>query len=284
MFRIPVKTLSRKPFMLMLQDDSGVLAPVRLDPALASSQNAVIVLDEYNDTCWAWVGRNVSMPTRMHTLRMAKSVQKSGHKIKETNIGMASSRLVEMNEKDEGDPEVASNIAAFRTAITRRWRFDDEFLAYDESKTAGYAPEKVQLRDSHATVTAQAAPVEVRPKPRPMTSAPPPPPPMSRTPAARPVTPAAKPFVKPTTSAAGSVSAEKKVAFLLYSAVKNSDLVYTERFHRDGKMGVKIEAPGVLVIEALVDGENLVVSPTDFGGSEEAKRIKADYEAWLSSL
>lgn len=278
MFRIPVKTLSRKPFMLMLQDDSGVLAPVKLDPALASSQNAVIVLDEYSDTCWAWVGRNVSMPTRMHALRMAKSVQKSGHKIRETNIGMASSRLVEMNEKDEGDPEVASNIAAFRTAITRRWRFDDEFLAYDESKTAGYAPEKVQLRDTHPTAVAETRPVEVKPKPKPMTSAPPPPPPAPRA-------PAAKPVVRPlATATAASVSAEKKVAFLLYSAVKNSDLIYTERFHRDGKMGVKIEAPGVLVIEALVDGENLLVSPTDFGGSEEAKRIKADYEAWLSSL
>ncbi|MHA1814303.1 MAG: hypothetical protein ACTSYX_12815, partial [Candidatus Thorarchaeota archaeon] len=84
-----MKTLSRKPFLLMLRDDSGELTEVKLDRALVTSDNALIVLDEYNDTCWVWIGKNVNMPTRMHTLRMARSIQKSGHKVGVTTIGMA---------------------------------------------------------------------------------------------------------------------------------------------------------------------------------------------------
>ena len=84
----------------MLRDDSGELTEVKLDPALVTSDNALIVLDEYNDTCWVWIGKNVNMPTRMHTLRMARSIQKSGHKVGVTTIGMATSRLVEMMEHE----------------------------------------------------------------------------------------------------------------------------------------------------------------------------------------
>ena len=109
----------------MLKDDSGELSHIKLDPGLVNSENAIIVLDEINDTCWVWIGRNVNMPTRMHALRMGKSVQKSGYKIGVTTIGMASARLVEMLKKDDSDHEVASNIAEFKATISGRWSFED---------------------------------------------------------------------------------------------------------------------------------------------------------------
>ncbi|MHA2353505.1 MAG: hypothetical protein ACXABX_10340 [Candidatus Thorarchaeota archaeon] len=136
-YLIPMKTLSRKPFMLMLRDDSGEISTVKLDAALVNSDNALIVLDEYNDTCWAWVGRNVNMPTRMHALRIARGLQKSGHKVGITTIGMASSRFVEMMEKDDSDQDVANSIAEFRGVLEGRWAFDDGVLAFKgEAKTA----------------------------------------------------------------------------------------------------------------------------------------------------
>ena len=98
-----MKTLSRKQFMVMLKDDSGEVNAVKLDSNLVNSDNAIIVLDEYNDTCWVWVGRNVSMPTRMHALRIARGLQKSGFQVGTTTIGMASKRFVEMMEKDDSD-------------------------------------------------------------------------------------------------------------------------------------------------------------------------------------
>jgi hypothetical protein len=61
-------------------------------------------------------------------------------------------------------------------------------------------------------------------------------------------------------------------------------LVYTERFERDGKMGVKIEAPGVMVIEAVQEGDDLLIDPADFGGTDEASQIKSDYETWVGKL
>ena len=208
----------------------------------------------------------------MHALRMGKSVQKSGYKIGVTTIGLAASRLVEMLEKDDSDNEVASNIAEFKAAIAGRWKFEDEVLAFDALKAP--APEP-----------APAAPSEVAPE-----AAPPPepsPPTVTATtvePEAAVFTPIAKPVgVEPTPFPEGSL-AEKKAAFLLYSTVSNSDLVYTERFERDGKPGLKIEAPGIMVLEMVMEGDDLKIEPANFGDSEGAAKIKSDYESWLGRI
>ena len=269
---IPKKPLSRKPFMLMLQDDSGEVEPVQLDVSLVASDNAVIVLDEYNDTCWVFVGRGVKMPTRMHALRIGKSVAKAGYKIGITNIGMASTNYVEMLEKDDGDPEVAGAIDRFREAITKKWRFEDQFLAFD----ASLGPPVSEARPSTPVREAQPS----APEPEPVVEA---------TPFAAPAptvtakTVSVEPEPAPVVSAPTG-TAEQKTAFLIYSAVSNVDLVYTERFERDGKMGVKIEAPGVMVIEAVQEGDDLHIDPADFGGSDEASQIKSDYESWVGKL
>ena len=83
---------------------------------------------------------------------------------------------------------------------------------------------------------------------------------------------------------AASGIAEKKAAFLLYSAVKNSDLIYTEKIERDGQMGMKIEAPGTMVIEVLMSGDSISVTPSEFGDTEGAKKIKSEFETWLGKL
>ncbi|MHA1248040.1 MAG: hypothetical protein ACTSPE_11990 [Candidatus Thorarchaeota archaeon] len=272
-----MKTLSRKPFLLMLRDDSGELTEVKLDPALVTSDNALIVLDEYNDTCWVWIGKNVNMPTRMHTLRMARSIQKSGHKVGVTTIGMATSRLVEMMEKDSSDPEVAANIEQFKDLLASDWKFEDEVLAYDEALASHYEAAPPRVRDTAVSPPPRLAEFQT---PRPT----PPPRPTPRE-VAPPTPPEPRSGPRTTTNAApaGGLS-EHKAAYLLYSAVKNADLVYTERFERDGKTGIKIEAPGIMIIEAVMDGDELRISPPEFGDSEAAKKIKADYETWAQRL
>ncbi|MFX0106681.1 MAG: hypothetical protein ACFE7R_00175 [Candidatus Hodarchaeota archaeon] len=235
---------------------------MKLDPSLVASDLAVIVLDEYNDTCWVFVGRAVSMPTRMHALRIGKSVQKAGYKIGITNIGMASSNLVEMLEKDDSDPEVASMIAKFKETITKKWKFEDTYLAYDAkfgpAETPGFKPmeepavEAAPAEPDVPTVTAETVVED------PEVSA-------------------------PRITEPGEI-VEKKTAYLIYSAVRNAELVYTERFERDGKLGVKIEAPGVMVIEAVQIGNDLKIDPADFGSSDAAKKIKSDYESWLGRI
>ncbi|MEM4735938.1 MAG: hypothetical protein QXS20_09515 [Candidatus Thorarchaeota archaeon] len=270
MWIIPVRTLSRKPFVLMLQDDAGEIRPVRLDIDLANSSNALIVLDEYNDTCWAWIGRDVSMPTKMHALRIAKSIQKSGHRVGDTTIGMATSKIIEVIERDESDPEMAANIAAFRKALSRKWRYEDSVLAYDEEAASEKEPEAPHIRES----APRTETTHVRPET-----------PVRHVSSATTAQPrSTTPSVPRATKTEAMPDVEKKMAFLLYSAVKNSDLVYTERFTRDGKMGIKIEAPGAMVIEATVEGSDVVVSPSNFGDSEQAKRVRTDYENWLARL
>ncbi|MHA2208094.1 MAG: hypothetical protein ACXABV_02890 [Candidatus Thorarchaeota archaeon] len=238
---------------------------MKLDVSLVSSDAAVIVLDEYNDTCWVCVGRAVKMPTRMHALRIGKSVAKAGYKIGITNIGMASANYIEMLEKDDGDPEVAGAIERFREAITKKWQFEDQFLAFEAEPGPPIAsearprpaPEPEPSPAAPATPTITATTVTAEPEPEPV----------------------AAPVV-----AAPTGAAEQKTAFLIYSAVRNADLVYTERFERDGKMGVKIEAPGVMVIEAVQEGDDLLIDPADFGDSDEASQIKSDYESWVGKL
>jgi hypothetical protein len=254
----------------MLLDNSGEIKAVKFDPNLATSDNALIVLDEYNDMCWVWIGRNVGMPTRMHAIRMGKSVQKSGHKVGNTTVGMALSHIVEMNEKNDSDPEVAASMSNFRNAMKSRWSYEDEVLAFDESRMpTGSAP---MARRSEASPTLTAETVAPPPRPQPTRPSPPP----------------SRPATAPTVSRPQSTlqkldrNVEQKLAFLLLSTVKHADIVYTEKFTRDGKPGIKIEAPGVVVFEALIDGSTIRVTPPDFGGSEAAARIKAEYESLTS--
>ncbi|MCF2136644.1 MAG: hypothetical protein K9W43_05310 [Candidatus Thorarchaeota archaeon] len=256
----------------MLQDDAGVLSEVRLDSSLVNSDTAVILLDEYNDTCWVWVGKNVNMPTRMHTLRMARAVQKSGHQVGVTTIGRSTSKFVEMMEKDAGDPEVAANINTFKEILSKPWKFEDEVLAYDEALAAQYEAAPVKIRDT--AVSSAPSPPPAKTKSAPATRPPPPPPPPKTAPAAK----------ARTAPAPSGGLAEHKIAYLLYAVVKNSDLVYTERFTRGGKLGIKIESPGTMVIEALLDGDELRINPPEFGDNADAKKIKTDYESWTAKL
>ncbi|KXH76825.1 MAG: hypothetical protein AM326_06500 [Candidatus Thorarchaeota archaeon SMTZ-45] len=270
-----MKTLSRKPFLLMLKDESGEVNAVKLDPDLVNSDNAIIVLDEVNDACWAWVGRNVSMPTRMHALRIARGLQKSGYQVGITTIGLAASRFVEMMEKDDSNQEVADNIVEFRSVLEGRWSFDDGVLAYKgEPKTtepiAG-APKKKILPEPEPTRPT------LKPTPEPIVEVPKPKPEPTPTVIAETVEDAPPP--------APSVSlAEKKMAYLMLSVTRNSDLVYTERFERGGKSGLKIESPGVMVLEAVLDGNELTITPGDFGDSDIARKIKSEYEGLASKL
>jgi hypothetical protein len=252
----------------MLKDDSGEVTPVKLDPNLVTSENAVMVLDEYNDTTWVFIGRNVNMPTRMHALRMGKSLQKSGYKIGDTTIGMASENLIEMLEKDDDDPEVAGNINNFKEVLNKRWSFEDNFLAYTSGGAPVAAP--TPTPEPVSTPTPEPAPPVTEPAPVETT-----------TPTPTPAVAKPEPVIVATTVGG---AAEKKTAYLLLSAVKNANLIYAERFERGGKSGIKLEAPGVMVIEAIQDGDNLHIEPSDFGTSDEASKIKADYETWLGKI
>jgi hypothetical protein len=264
-----MKTLSRKPFMLMLSDDSGELSPVQLDVGLVNADHALIVLDEYNDTCWVWIGRNVSMPTRMHALRMARGIHKSGYKIGVTTIGLASEKLVEMMEKDNSDSDVASAIASFRSIIDYKWSFDDKVLAYKKDVALGSsepiagAPAKQREPEPEPTLrahTVREAPVQQKYTPPKAITAPP-------------STP--EPIV---------TVADKKAGYLMMAIIKNSDIVYTEKIERSGTSGMKVEVPGVMVIEVLLKGHEISITPGDFGGSEAAMKIKSDFTKMVKTL
>ena len=254
-----MKQLSRKPFMLMLKDDSGEVKPVPLDLSHVNSDNALIVLDEYNDTCWVWVGRGVSMPTRMHTLRMGRGIQKSGYKVGVTTIGLASGKIVEMMEKDDTDSEVASAILAFKDVLNATWSFDDKVLAF----------KKVKIQPDEPIAGAPTKKYVPEPEPEPSIVAE-----TIREAPARPVAPPASPTSAVTPA---MTLAEKKAAYLMMSIMKHAEIVYTEKIQKAGSEGFKIEVPGVLVIEAMMQGNDLSISPGDFGGSETAQKIKSEF-------
>ncbi len=262
-----MKTLSRKPFMLMLSDDSGEVSPVRLDVGLVNADHALIVLDEFNDTCWVWIGRHVSMPTRMHALRMARGIQKSGFKIGVTTIGLASGKLIEMMEKDDTDPEVASTIMSFKNILDYRWSFDDKFLAYKKDTAAAptepIAGAPIKRREPEPILTAET----IRDEPVGQRYTPP------------------KTAPAPLSTPEPAVTlADKKAGYLMMATIKNSEIVYTEKIERDGTPGMKIEVPGVMVIEVLLKDREISITPGDFGGSEAALKIKSDFTKMIKTL
>jgi hypothetical protein len=282
--KIELKPLSRKPFVLMLKDDSGELAHVKLDPGLVNSQNAIIVLDEINDTCWVWIGRDVNMPTRMHALRMSKSVQKSGYSVGATTIGMSIDRMVEMMEKDDSDPDVATSIAGFRDLVARKWSFDDGVLAFDPSQAKAYEarpPDIVEASAASSAHVSHAAPkvetgtIATAPRKGPTTVE-----------LVAETVESEEPEKKPAqlTVTSPGLTAEKKAAFLLYSAIKGADIVYVEKFERNGVNGIRVEAPGVMVVEALLKGNDITITPAEFGETEQAEEIKKTYESWIKRI
>jgi len=261
-----MKQMSRKAFMLMLQDDSGEVSPIRLDVGQINSDKAIIVLDEYNDTCWVWIGRSVNMPTRMHALRMARGIQKSGFKIGVTTIGLASSKIVEMMEKDDTDPDIASAIVSFKGVLDTQWSFDDKFLAFKKEAGVAASPEPIAGAPKKKTI----------PEPEPTLKA--------ETVYEEPAREAAAAPTPPPTPKKLITMADKKVAYLMLAVSNNADIFYTERFERGGESGLKIEVPGVMVLEALIKGTQLNISPGDFGGSEEALKIKSAFTEMVKGL
>ncbi len=261
-----MKQLSRKAFMLMLKDESGEVSAIPLDVGHINSDNAIIVLDEYNDTCWVWIGRSVNMPTRMHAIRIARGIHKSGFKIGVTTIGLATSKFIEMMEKDDTDPDIASSIATFKSILDANWSFDDKVLAFKKEAGAvsspdpiAGAPTKKMIPEPEPTIRAET----IRDEP---VSAPVPPP------------------TSPSTPSPLITMAEQKAAYLMLAISNNSDIFYTEKFEKSGNIGLKIEVPGVMVIEAVMKGNQLSIAPGDFGGSHEALKIKADFTAMLKKI
>ncbi len=263
-----MKQLSRKAFMLMLRDDSGEVSSLPLDVGHINSDNAIIVLDEYNDTCWVWIGRSVNMPTRMHALRMARGIQKSGFKIGVTTIGLAASKIIEMMEKDDTDPDIASSIAAFKSILDAKWSFDDKVLAFKKESGAVASPDPIAGAPTKKTLP--------KPVPEPTIHA--------ETVYEEPAREAAPPPTPPSTPAPLITMADKKAAYLMLAISNNSDIFYTEKFEKGGNTGLKIEVPGVMVIEAVMKGNQLSIAPGDFGGSHEALKIKADFTAMLKKI
>ncbi|TFH08759.1 MAG: hypothetical protein E4H14_05830 [Candidatus Thorarchaeota archaeon] len=259
-----MKQMSRKAFMLMLKDDSGEVSPIRLDVGQVNSDNALIVLDEYNDTCWVWIGRSVNMPTRMHAIRMARSIQRSGFKVGVATIGLASTKIVEMMEKDDTDPDIASAIVSFRSVLDDKWSFDDKVLAF--KKDVGVMTSAKPMAGAPTTKTLPE---------RELTS---------ETVYEKPAREVARPAAPPPTPKKIITLADRKIAYLMLAISNNSDIFYTEKFERAGDTGLKIEVPGVMVLEAIMRGTQLSISPSDFGGSEEALKIKSDFTEMVKDL
>lgn len=280
----PVKTLSRTPFVLMLKDESGEITPVKLNPVHVNSDNALIVLDEYSDICWVWIGRDVSMPTRMHTLRMGRSIKRSGYKIGATTIGLAVSDFIEMREKNDNNPEVAANIEDFKNAISGSWSYEDKFLAYKEDYQVGSsddaAIQKPAVPEPPSAMEPEEVPIPSEPEKKPL-----PPEPTTPSPVASP-----SPTVEPPPEEEDfereeeqvtKLSGEQKAAYLLYSVVKHSELVYAERMDNRDKNGLKVESPGELVLTIWIEDDEIQIEPSDFGDSDISKDVKEEYENWV---
>jgi hypothetical protein len=199
---------------------------------------------------------------------MARGIQKSGFKIGVTTIGLASSKLVEMMEKDDTDPDIASAIVSFKGVLDDKWSFDDKVLAFKGDAGSGTSMEPIAGAPTKSAIKDVEPELEIK----------------AETVHEVPVKEVVPPPTPPTTPKKQVTLADKKVAYLMLAVSNNADIFYTEKFERGAETGLKIEVPGVMVLEALVKGNQLSISPGDFGGSEDALRIKADFTEMVKNL
>ncbi|GAH16491.1 unnamed protein product, partial [marine sediment metagenome] len=194
-----------------------------------------------------------------------RSIQKSGFKIGVTTIGLAASKLIEMMEKDDTDPDIASSIATFKSILDVNWSFDDKVLAFKKESGAVATTEPIAGAPTKKTIP--------EPEPEPTIHA-----------EIIPEEPVSAPAPPPSPPKALITMADQKAAYLLLAISNNSDIFYTEKFEKGGNTGLKIEVPGVMVIEAIMKGNQLSISPGDFGGSHEALKIKADFTSMVKKI
>ena len=120
----------------MLHSDSGTTTPVKFDPNFITSDRCVIVLDEPNDTCWVWLGKDAGMVNRRTTLRLARSLKRLGYPMKGGNICVGLKKLVEIDERMD-DEETQNNLNEFKAALQQKYKIKDDLIAVIDESTGG---------------------------------------------------------------------------------------------------------------------------------------------------
>ncbi len=278
----------------MLHSDSGNTIPVKFDPNFITSDRCVIVLDEVNDTCWVWLGRDAGMVNRRTTLRLARSLKRLGYPMKGGNVCVGLKKLVEIDERMDDD-ETHANIEAFKNALNQKYKLKDDLIAVIDETTEGAKGSKsaiefdtsaqVQVEDYERIVKPSSLIQEQKPEekvePEPYEQMVKPSEVLQREMTEEKVEPELETTTTPVEAHTipGEKTLHEKLGILLDTVLSAAGLAYLEyqQVDKNNKI-IKVDCPELFSFSILIENDKLQIHPDDLGGGETGRKIREEFE------
>lgn len=278
----------------MLHSDSGSTHPVKFDPNFITSDRCVIVLDEVNDTCWVWLGKDAGMVNRRTTLRLARSLKRLGYPMKGGNVCVGLKRLVEIDERMD-DEETHANMEAFNNALQQKYKLKDDLIAVIDEDTEGAKGKRsaiefdqsaqVQVEDYERIVKPSSIVKEQKEEEKPKEPEPyeemvKPSEVVKREQEAIETVEEVKPVSKPIEPQAPTTkSIYEKLGALIDTVLSSAGLAYLEyqQVDRDNRI-IKVDCPELFSFSIMLEKDSFQIHPEDLGGGDTGRKIKEEFE------
>ena len=137
--------------ILMLKYESGETVPIPAKPDALSSENIIIVIDEFSKVIWLWLGAQSRKIFKMGAIRKARSFLGMGAQYKDMTIGFGCQTLKIIDETNLDDPVQKADYDELKKFLSRVKLIDGVLAAVPAEAEAPVppvekpAPKKVEL-------------------------------------------------------------------------------------------------------------------------------------------
>ena len=266
--------------VLMLKYDAGDTYPITPAADELTSDNIIIVLDEYSKAVWLWLGSKARDIFKRGAMRKARGLLNYGMDYNQFKVGIGCSKLRVIDENELSDANVKADFDELKSVL-RKAKIIDGKLAAIESGASVEAP------PISKPVEVKPKPVEIKP-PEPATKIEAPAPVKPAPPPAKAVVAKEKPVEAPKPVHAEAVAAPKRIteltpdvkaSFLIYATIQEFPEVYIAR--HENKYVIEGEEGTLVVFKKVADG--LELDPNyDFQGKQD--KILDIYKELIDSV
>ena len=268
--------------VLMLKYDAGDTYPITPAADELTSDNIIIVLDEFSKAVWLWLGSKARDIFKRGAMRKARGLLNYGMDYNQLKVGIGCSKLRVIDENELSDANVKADFDELKGVLRKVKVIDGKLAAIETGapsevlpapKPVEVKPKPVEVKPVEARPIAPVeAPAQVETKP---------------TPVAKPAVEEKKPVEEEKTAPEVAAIPEKiaeltpevKASFLIYATIQEFPEVYIAR--HENKYVIEGEEGTLVVFKKVADG--LELDPNyDFQGKQD--KILDIYKELIDSV
>ncbi|MHA1894999.1 MAG: hypothetical protein ACTSX4_10890 [Candidatus Helarchaeota archaeon] len=150
-------SINRK-FVVLLEIRGGVGHRLPFSADSLTDDNIVAIMDEVNNVCWLWLGKNTGLVQRRGSMRAARSLKTYGHEYGNSIIGRHLGDILEIKgDVIESDPEAAKRFQTVLRLFNSANQVQDGTLAIFEGIESGKSNLKYGLTTEQRDQLVKAA-------------------------------------------------------------------------------------------------------------------------------